>query len=66
VFAGQGGEDYELLVALPAGFGADQAQVFRKATGVALTRIGAVESGSGVRLLLGGDEISLAGYDHFR
>ena len=66
VFAGQGGEDYELLVALPAGFGADQAQVFRKATGVALTRIGAVESGSGVRLLLGGDEVSLAGYDHFR
>lgn len=66
LFAGQGGEDYELLVALPAGFGVEEARAFHAATGVALTRIGAVESGSGVRLLLGGDEVSLAGYDHFR
>ena len=66
LFAGQGGEDYELLVALPAGFGVEEAQAFHAATGVALTRIGVVESGSGVRLFLGGDEVSLAGYDHFR
>ena len=52
LFAGQGGEDYELLVALPAGFGVEEAQAFHAATGVALTRIGVVESGSGVRLLL--------------
>jgi thiamine-monophosphate kinase len=66
VFAGQGGEDYELLAALPAGFGADQAQAFHEATGVALTRIGAVEAGTGVRLALGGEEVSLTGFDHFR
>ena len=66
LFAGQGGEDYELLVTLPGGFGSEEARAFRAATGVALTRIGAVEPGSGVRLLLAGDEVSLAGYDHFR
>ena len=66
LFAGQGGEDYELFVALPPGFGAAEAGAFRTATGVALTRIGAVEPGSGVRLLLGKDEVSLTGYDHFR
>jgi thiamine-monophosphate kinase len=65
-FAAQGGEDYELLAALPAGFGADDARAFHSATGIELTRIGAVEPGSGVRLLLGGEEVTLTGFDHFR
>jgi len=66
VFAGQGGEDYELLAALPAGFGAAEARAFQAATGVALTRIGAVGSGAGVHLLLRGEEVWLTGFDHFR
>lgn len=66
LFAGQGGEDYELLAALPPGFGDGDAGAFRAATGIALTRIGAIEAGSGVRLLLGGEEVSLPGFDHFR
>ena len=56
-FAARGGEDYELLVAMPPGF-----------TGAApfpLTRIGQVEAGSGARFLLQGAELPLGGYDHF-
>jgi len=66
VFAAQGGEDYELLVALPAGFGPAESEAFRAAAGVGLTRIGAVAPGAGVRLLRGDDEVVLPGFDHFR
>jgi thiamine-monophosphate kinase len=66
VFAAQGGEDYELLVALPAGFGPVEGEAFQVAAGVGLTRIGAVAPGAGVRLLLGDEEVSLPGFDHFR
>ena len=65
-FAAQGGEDYELLVTLPAGFASAEAEAFRRATGLGLTRIGAAAAGAGVRLLLGQDEVTLAGFDHFR
>lgn len=65
VFAGQGGEDYELLVVLPSEFGASQADALASRTGVRLTRIGEVRAGTGVRFRLAGEEVQLAGFDHF-
>ncbi len=56
-FAAQGGEDYELLAAMPAGFGGTDR--------FALTRIGEITAGSGVALLLDGRAVALTGYDHF-
>ncbi len=64
-FAAEGGEDYELLVALPFEFGPGEVSEFERACGIALTRIGAVESGSGVRTRLAGRPLSLRGFDHF-
>jgi thiamine-monophosphate kinase len=64
-FAAIGGEDYELLSAMPPGFGPVQAGEFTRETGLALTRIGTVQSGAGVRFSLEGRELSLSGYDHF-
>jgi thiamine monophosphate kinase len=56
VFAARGGEDYELLAAMPAGFqGAD----------FPLTRIGTVVAGSGPRFRHEGRAVALTGYDHF-
>jgi thiamine-monophosphate kinase len=66
VFAARGGEDYELLVALPEEFGEPDVRRFEGATGLALTRVGTVHRGSGVRLLLRGERVSLEGFDHFR
>lgn len=65
-FAAQGGDDYELLVALPPEFGEADVREFEAATGIALTRIGDVERGSGVRADLLGRALELRGYDHFR
>ncbi|HJR35163.1 MAG TPA: hypothetical protein VJ817_09465, partial [Gemmatimonadales bacterium] len=56
-FAARGGEDYELLAAMPPEFSG--------AGAFALTRIGQVEPGSGARFLLQGAELPLSGYDHF-
>ena len=53
----QGGEDYELLVAMPDGFQGLQ--------DVPLTRIGSVVEGEGVRHLLSGEEVEVPGFDHF-
>jgi len=64
-FAAEGGEDYELLVALPFEFGPAQVSDFERTSGIALTRIGTVESGSGVRTRLAGRPLSLRGFDHF-
>jgi thiamine-monophosphate kinase len=64
-FAAEGGEDYELLVSLPAEFGPGQVADFERACGIALTRIGTVESGSGVRTKLAGRPLALRGFDHF-
>jgi thiamine-monophosphate kinase len=65
-FAAEGGEDYELLVALPPAFGQPEADRFRRECGVALTGIGTVEAGQGVRFELGGRALALEGFDHFR
>jgi thiamine-monophosphate kinase len=50
------GEDYELLAALAPGDPALEE----------LTRIGRCEDGEGVVLLRGGEQLELAGWDHFR
>ena len=65
-FAAEGGEDYELLVALPAAFSEADVRGFERDCGLPLTRIGGVERGRGVRLSLAGRPVSLRGYDHFR
>lgn len=60
LFAAAGGEDYELLVALPQSFSAESAG------GVPLTRIGTVSDGKGVRLLRDGKAVLPSpGYNHF-
>lgn len=65
-FAAEGGEDYELLVALPEEFGETDTRAFERETGLALTRVGRVARGSGVRARLAGRPLALRGYDHFR
>jgi thiamine-monophosphate kinase len=65
-FAAEGGDDYELLVVFPPDFGDADARAFESATGIALTRVGAIERGSGVRAELLGRALELRGYDHFR
>ena len=65
-FAAEGGEDYELLVALPGDFGATGAREFEAACRIALTRVGTVKRGGGVRAELAGRPLTLRGYDHFR
>jgi thiamine-monophosphate kinase len=62
-FAARGGEDFELLVALPGRFNA--ADAFVRECGIGLTRIGTVMEGTGVRFLLRGQPISVQGFDHF-
>lgn len=65
IFAARGGEDYELLVTLPAAFGeADAARCLADA-GVPLTHIGTVVEGSGLRLRLGDAPVTIKGFDHF-
>ena len=65
-YAAGGGEDYELLVALPASFSPADQERFERATGLALTEVGAVHAGSGIRATLGGRRLVLEGFDHFR
>jgi thiamine-monophosphate kinase len=65
-FAAEGGEDFELLAALPSEFDADSAMAFQRTSGIALTRVGIVAAGSGVRATLAGAPLALEGFDHFR
>lgn len=63
-----GGEDYELLVAVPGGILSEQAvSEFERAFGIPVTRVGRAVSGCGVRVFRDGEEVRLAssGYDHF-
>lgn len=64
--AAAGGEDYELLCAIPrAHLEASREAV--AARGVALTEVGRVEPGAAVRLRLpGGRSVRAAGHDHLR
>jgi thiamine-monophosphate kinase len=57
IFAAWGGEDYELLVAMPPEFSGPD--------GFALTRIGEFAKGSGVTFTLDGRPVQPGGYDHF-
>jgi thiamine-monophosphate kinase len=64
--AARSGEEYELLAALPPRFEAREARAFRRATGVALTRIGVCTRGRGIRMTDNGRRITPpAGFDHF-
>ncbi|GBD33577.1 MAG: hypothetical protein KatS3mg081_0714 [Gemmatimonadales bacterium] len=60
------GEEYELLVALPAEFDASAALEFSERFSLTLTRIGHVDGESGVRLVREGKRIwSPKGFEHF-
>jgi thiamine-monophosphate kinase len=64
--AAASGEEYELLVALPRGFGARNARAFTRTTGVALTAIGRCARGAGVRFTDAGRAVPApTGFDHF-
>jgi thiamine-monophosphate kinase len=61
-----GGEEYELLVALPADFDDAAAKSFEDQFDLPLTRVGRVERGAGVTVLRGGKPMPIAGgYSHF-
>lgn len=61
-----GGEDYELLAALPADALADASARMEAAGETTLTAIGAVAPGEGVEIRLpGGGQLNARGYDHF-
>lgn len=64
VAAAASGEEFELLVTLPAAF--KDAATFVKATGLSLSRIGACEAGSGIRITDNGKPITPpSGFQHF-
>jgi thiamine-monophosphate kinase len=62
-FAAEGGEDFELLVALPTSF--DGVADFSRQCGLPLTRVGTVRAGSEVRFLQDGVALNLQGFSHF-
>ncbi len=62
LFAATAGEDYELLVTLPAEF-VEAADCMRE-TGIPLTRIGTVVAGSGVTVTLHGKPCAIHGFRH--
>jgi thiamine-monophosphate kinase len=60
------GEEYELLVALPGDATAALGREFESRFGVPLTRVGSIESGSGVEVVREGKAIDVpAGFRHF-
>lgn len=61
-----GGEDYELLAALPAERLGDASTAIGEAAETTLTPIGKVAAGEGVEIRLpGGEPLEAEGYDHF-
>jgi thiamine-monophosphate kinase len=65
LFAAAGGDDYELLVTLPAGLEQSGREPV-PLTGVPVVRIGRVTPVPGLRLTRAGNQVSIPGYDHFR
>ncbi len=66
LLAAASGEEYELLVTLPPGFGEAEAGRFRQAHDLPLTRIGVCRVGRGVGFTDRGAPVAVpAGYDHF-
>ncbi len=65
IYAAKGGEDYELLVAMPSTFSADDAGDFERAMNLTLSRIGSCHHGHGVRLQFRGSRLTLKGFNHF-
>jgi thiamine-monophosphate kinase len=64
--AASGGEDYELLAALPPNRLVEASARLEQAGETGLTRIGKVSSGAGVEIRLpGGGLLETEGYDHF-
>jgi len=62
VFAGLGGEDYELLVTLPQGWaGAADCEA---ESGTRITLIGEIVDTPGLRFTLHGRDVTLPGYTH--
>jgi thiamine monophosphate kinase len=60
------GEEYELLLALPAGAGAPLVEPFRAAFNLPLTQVGVVEEGGGVQLRRRGGPVRLpTPFTHF-
>ncbi|HZN98687.1 MAG TPA: thiamine-phosphate kinase [Gemmatimonadales bacterium] len=62
-FAAEGGEDFELLVAMPPEF--DGAALFARECELGLTQVGRVLAGSGARFLQHGRSVALKGFNHF-
>ncbi len=62
-FAAEGGEDFELLVALPPEF--DDAAAFARECERALTNVGRVLDGSGAHFVYHGRPVPLRGFSHF-
>ena len=56
-----GGEEYELLAAMPVGFGDDEARRFQAQFDLPLTRVGVLREGQGVRVLRGGQPVDVDG-----
>jgi len=65
-----GGEDYEVLVALPPGAAEEIRELYSEAFGTGLVRVGNVRRGAGVAIRTGDGELSVVnsrtGYNHFR
>jgi thiamine-monophosphate kinase len=61
-----GGEEYELLVTLPVGFGDEGRRMFEERFWLPLTRIGGVVAGEGVQVMRGGRPVEPGrGFSHF-
>jgi thiamine-monophosphate kinase len=65
-FALRGGEEYELLVALPPSFGQSDARAFVRAFDLPLTCVGEITEGAGVSVLRAGMPWNVGGgFSHF-
>ncbi|MDH4046316.1 MAG: thiamine-phosphate kinase, partial [Gemmatimonadota bacterium] len=61
-----GGEEYELLVAMPAKFGEAEAREFARSFDLPLTRIGVLAEGTEVIVVHDGQPLDLGGgFSHF-